>query len=94
MQKILDRAAQRSRQLGISDTSKFPNTARPESENISATPSAAPRDQKNVVRFSSKKPLAEDNNQQYDNISVEINITTDTNVGVSHQSILFSSLFP
>lgn len=88
LQKILDRAAQRSRQLGISDTSKFPVTEfpTPATAAAEATPSAVvPKDQKNVVRFSSKKkPLTEDNNQQFDNISVEINITTDTNVGVSH----------
>lgn len=91
-QKILDRAAQRSRQLGISDTSKFPVTEfpTPTTAAAEATPVAAvPKDQKNVVRFSSKKkPLTEDNNQQYDNISVEINITTDTNVGVSHNAFL------
>lgn len=96
-QKILDRAAQRSRQLGISDTSKFPLTEFPATTAPTTTSnrpdtassntsnvSASPKDPKNVVRFSSKKPLQEDNNQQYDNISVEINITTDSNVGVSH----------
>lgn len=97
-QKILDRAAQRSRQLGISDTSKFPLTefpattaptttsTRPDTASTNTSNvSASPKDPKNVVRFSSKKkPLQEDNNQQYDNISVEINITTDSNVGVSH----------
>lgn len=101
-QKILDRAAQRSRHLGISDTSKFPITdfpATPQQENTTtstvsskSSSGASPKDPKNVVRFSSKKktPLQEDNHQQqqqFDNISVEINITTDSNVGVSDERV-------
>lgn len=99
---MLDRAEQRSRKIGISDTSKFPlnevnrhrnetNVVRsPTSRAIGSRQSGA-ASKENAITYTtsagnkrslSSRPDAREDKYDYDNINVEINITTDANVGV------------
>lgn len=99
-QRILDRAEQRSKHLGISNTSKFPlaESNQTLSTNTSSNARKSPGRPKstaksplkrsndnnsNVVTFSSNNSgKSGEDSDKFDNISVEINITTDSNVGV------------
>ncbi|XP_055691647.1 anillin-like [Lutzomyia longipalpis] len=95
-QRILDRAEQRSKHLGISNpTTKVPlgeNSAETSLSSLSGSIKSPPvrksipverkgSDGKNVLTYSANTSGGSDGDK-FDNISVEINITTDTNVGV------------
>uniref|UniRef100_A0A1B0D017 Uncharacterized protein n=1 Tax=Phlebotomus papatasi TaxID=29031 RepID=A0A1B0D017_PHLPP len=93
-QRILDRAEQRSKQLGISNpVAKVPlgeNSAETSLSSMGSTKSpvrkAIPAERmstegKNVLTYVANTSGGNDADK-FDNISVEINITTDSNVGV------------
>uniref|UniRef100_A0A7G3AC04 Putative actin-binding protein anillin isoform x1 n=1 Tax=Lutzomyia longipalpis TaxID=7200 RepID=A0A7G3AC04_LUTLO len=103
-QRILDRAEQRSKHLGISNpTTKVPlgeNSAETSLSSLGGSIKSPPvrksipverkgSDGKNVLTYSANTSGGSDGDK-FDNISVEINITTDTNVGNSAETSLSS----